>query len=165
MIVEIKDLIQANLVAAGISATAIARDAKRVSEVKTSGKDFYASIITATGGYEDPLRAECFVSTESGKKLVKVRLRRRVPVVVSIFGRSEEAVDPVFSSFIENLPAKFTVGLYKGDVEPDLEEHSDFSSAMTGRYESVVRITFSIDVGPSLSSIPLTINKIDVGED
>ncbi len=156
MIKEIKDLTAAALIEAGLAEGVIARTKKAEVDLKTSGKNTYASMITGTGRYTDPMGREAVITIDEERKLLKVRTRRQLPLVVTITGRSEEEVDILFSDFITALPDFFTLDNRQGFIEPEMEEHSDFDAALDNRYSSVVRILFSVDVGLTQSGLPLS---------
>lgn len=165
MITEVKDVLEGVLIKAGVPKAKIARNARDEQSLSTQRQAYpVASLVSDPGRFGNPEDSgEVRVELKGQVLYRQMRTRRTMPVVVKITGETELQAGDLLSRVIAALPSEWEYDGVKGDLEPVSEEYSDYDSRIHARYEAVVVVEFSVDVGPR-GTAAYPVRGIDSGD-
>ena len=155
MIKEAKDILQ-NMVASRAPGVAVVRSAAEEQHAIMARTVPLVSLITNPGRFDDreAKTYRCW-DAEAGTYLQRyVRGSRKLPVLLRVWAKDEEAADALFSRLLPAVPRKWELDGFEGLVVIEGEEHSDYVDNVSALYLSVAEIQFSVPVALEEEIVP-----------
>lgn|GEM_PF-2837976 len=152
MITEVKDILGATLVKAGITRSKIARNAREEKSLISNTSLPIASLVSEPGRFESPEHKEVRLRIGGRTLYRQLRTKRVMPVAVKLMASDESGAEELINKFLANLPFIWEYQGIQGQMEPTRAEYSDCESGVNTRYEALVVVECAVDVGPEGTS-------------